>query len=62
MRPDGKRRYKHEEYSAAIIRGELQDAIENHKLNENTELTANKVAALVEGEPRCETCNFLGAR
>lgn len=49
LRPDGKRRYKHEEYSAAIIRRELQDSIENHKLNENTELTANKVAALVEG-------------
>jgi hypothetical protein len=58
FRADGNRRYKHEEYSAAIIRGELRDAIENHKLNENTELTADKVAALVEGSPAAKRAIF----
>jgi HD superfamily phosphohydrolase len=58
LKPDGKTRYKHEEYSAAIIRSELRGAIEDHKLNENTELTANKVAALVEGSPAAKRALF----
>lgn len=50
--PDQKRRYVHEEYSAAIIRHELKDVIENHPLNGNYEFKADDVAALIEGSTR----------
>ncbi len=46
---DGKKRYVHEEYSAAIIRNELKDAIEQHPLNGNYEFKAEDVASLIEG-------------
>ena len=46
-----KRRYVHEEYSAAIIREKLRDAIENHPLNNNYRITAADVANLLEGSP-----------
>lgn len=49
MAPEEDRRYVHEEYSAAIIRTKLKDAIENHPFNENYEITADKIAALLEG-------------
>ncbi len=49
MRPDGKGRYKHENYSAAIIRTHMRDVIENHPLNQNWELRAESIAALLEG-------------
>lgn len=49
MRPDGQGRYKHENYSAAIIRTQLQDVIENHPLNQNWGLHAENIAALLEG-------------
>ncbi len=49
FRPGKKRRYLHEEYSAAIIRFELKDVIENHRLNGNCDFKAEDVAALIEG-------------
>lgn len=44
------RRYEHEEYSAAIIREKLRDAIENHQLNRtNYNIKADDIANLLEG-------------
>ncbi len=43
-------RFSHEQYSAAIVRGPLREAIENHKLNQgNYGFNADDVAALLEG-------------
>lgn len=41
--------FKHEAYSAAVIRHELRDAIENHPLNQNLEIRAEDIANLLEG-------------
>jgi hypothetical protein len=49
FQPNSKKRYGHEEYSAAIIRYELKDAIEKHPLNGNYDFKADDVAALIEG-------------
>ena len=43
------RQYEHEEYSAAIIREKLREAIEQHPLNDNYKIRADEVAALLEG-------------
>jgi HD superfamily phosphohydrolase len=44
------KRYKHENYSAAIVRTELRSAIEDHPLNvTNYGFTAEDIAALLEG-------------
>ena len=49
MRLNSKKRYVHEEYSAAIIRHELKNAIEKHLLNGNYDFKADDVASLIEG-------------
>lgn len=41
--------YRHEHYSAAIVRTHLRSAIEDHPLNNNHALKADDVAALLEG-------------
>jgi HD superfamily phosphohydrolase len=47
---NGEEKYAHEQYSAAIVRGPLKAAIEDHKLNQgNYGFTADDVAALIEG-------------
>lgn len=43
------KRFKHESYSAAIIRSDLRDVIENHPLNKNYALQADDIANLLEG-------------
>lgn len=44
------KRYKHEHYSAAVVRSALKDVIEQHPLNTtNYGFTAEDVAALLEG-------------
>ena len=44
------RKYEHEHYSAAIVRTELRDVIENHPLNTtNFGFSADDIAALLEG-------------
>ncbi|KAF0116659.1 MAG: metal dependent phosphohydrolase [Rhodospirillaceae bacterium] len=43
------RAWKHEEYSAWIIRTCFRDVIENHKANSNYAITADEVAGLIEG-------------
>jgi uncharacterized protein len=52
FRGDSKKRYVHEEYSAAIIRHELKHAIEQHPLNGNYDFKAEDIAALIEGSSR----------
>lgn len=42
------RRYRHEDYSAAIIRYQLRDAIEQHPLNDNYRIRADDIANLLE--------------
>jgi HD superfamily phosphohydrolase len=46
---EGNGTYKHEEYSAAIVRTKLRSAIEDHPLNNNYGFKADDVAALLEG-------------
>jgi HD superfamily phosphohydrolase len=49
-RPDGSK-FKHEEYSAAIIRQKLRDVLDNHRLSDNSGIKAEDVTALLEGKP-----------
>ena len=51
-RKDGKKRYVHEQYSAAIIRHLLKDVIESHPLNGNFDFLADDIADLIEGSSR----------
>jgi HD superfamily phosphohydrolase len=46
---EGGSRYRHEHYSAAIVRTHLRSAIEDHPLNNNHAFKADDVAALLEG-------------
>jgi hypothetical protein len=52
-RSDGEK-HTHEDYSVAIIRSELRDAIENHSLNANYGLHAEDIAALIDGSSRAK--------
>lgn len=47
-RPGGDK-YRHEDYSAAIVRECLKDVIEEHPFNENVRLTAEEIASLIDG-------------
>jgi HD superfamily phosphohydrolase len=49
-RPDGSAKYKHEHYSAAVIRQKLRDAIEKHPLNRNCGFRAEDITNLLEGK------------
>jgi HD superfamily phosphohydrolase len=44
-------RFKHEDYSAAIIRSKLRDVIDNHRLSDNSGIKAEDVTALLEKKP-----------
>lgn len=58
LRADGKK-YRHEDYSGALIRSELRSAIEEHELNgANYGFRADDIAALVEGSPKAKTSIF----
>lgn len=46
---DGRGNYRHEHYSAEIVRTHLRSAIEDHPLNNNYGFKADDVAALLEG-------------
>lgn len=45
----GNRKFRHEEYSSAIINGPLRDVIENHRFNSNFGFRAEEVSGLIEG-------------
>lgn len=49
-KPDGTGKYRHEDYSAAIIRTQFREAIEKYPLNENCGFRAEDVANLLEGK------------
>jgi len=42
--------YKHEDYSSQIVRIILKDVIENHPENDNYEIKADDVAAMIDGD------------
>ena len=48
------RKFKHEQYSAAIVRTQLREVIEGHPLNNNNEFRAEDVAALIEGSTKAK--------
>jgi uncharacterized protein len=52
FRKDGKKRFVHEQYSAAIIRHAFKDVIEKHPLNGNYEFTADDIASVIEGSSK----------
>lgn len=47
--PESGKAYKHEHYSAAVVRFVMKDVIENHPLNQNYGITAEEVAKFIEG-------------
>lgn len=53
-RDDKPERYKHEHYSAAIVRMKLSSAIEDHELNANYGFHAEDVAVLLEGSSQAK--------
>lgn len=57
-REGGGEKFRHEDYSASVIRSELRSAIEDHPLNENTGFKADNVAALIEGSPAAKRSLF----
>ena len=50
--------YKHEDYSATIIKQHFRDVIENHPQNNNYGITADQVAGLIEGNPEIGSALF----
>jgi len=56
-RPNG-RKYEHEHYSAALIRGPLRDVIENHPTCRNYGFKADDIAALIEGSATAKQSLF----
>ena len=55
---NGGRKFSHEQYSGAIVRGPLRKAIEDHKLNGNYNFTADDIAALLEGSAGARQGSF----
>jgi hypothetical protein len=53
-RDDRPEKYKHQHYSAAIVRMKLNSAIEGHELNANYGFRAEEVAALLEGSSQAK--------
>lgn len=48
-----KKKYEHEDYSAALIRVKLKEIIEDHPRNQNFHIKADDIANLIEGNPKC---------
>jgi HD superfamily phosphohydrolase len=57
-RGTGTERYKHEHYSAAIVRRYFGDTIETHRLNNNYGWRAEDVAAFLEGSTAAQKAVF----
>ncbi|WP_048115456.1 HD domain-containing protein [Methanoculleus sp. MH98A] len=50
--PESDNKYKHEDYSVALIRGPLKEVIENNQYNRsNFKIYASEIADLIEGRP-----------
>jgi uncharacterized protein len=54
----GSKKYAHEDYSVAVIKICLRDAIQNHALNANYGFRAEDVAALIEGSASAKQSVF----
>ncbi len=52
------RKFKHEQYSAEIVRTRFREVIENHPLNGNCGFKAEDVAALLEGSTKARQTLF----
>jgi uncharacterized protein len=52
------KKFLHDDYSVAIIRSELKDAIEDHPLNESYGFRADDIAALIEGSIKAKQSIF----
>jgi len=50
--PETGKLYKHEDYSAALIRTLMTDVIDDHEANENIGISAAEIAQLIEGRSR----------
>jgi HD superfamily phosphohydrolase len=46
-----RRRYRHEEYSTAVIGRHFRDVLENHKTNNNYEFSVDDITGLIAGGP-----------
>jgi len=55
---DDDTRYKHEDYSAAIVRTKLRSAIEDHPLSPNYDFKAEDVASFLEGSAKAKQTLF----
>ncbi|MFQ3610241.1 MAG: HD domain-containing protein [Fimbriimonadales bacterium] len=53
-----KERYRHEDYSVALVRHLLREVIENHPMNENYGIKAEDVAAFLEGSVKVRKLLF----
>jgi len=51
-------KFRHEQYSAAVVRSELREAIEKHALNANYGFKADDVASLIEGSASAKQAVF----
>ncbi len=56
--PGSQVKFKHEQYSAAIVRTKLRSAIEAHPLNANYGFRVEDIAALLEGSARAKQTLF----
>lgn len=54
----GEGKYRHEQYSAAIVRSLFRDVIENHPSNANYGFKADDVASLLEGSSKAKQALF----
>ena len=58
LRDDNGQPYRHEQYSAAIVRQCFADVIRGHRLNTNCGFTAEDVAALLDGSSTSKSSLF----
>jgi len=50
--PKNNKYFKHEDYTVAIIKGPLREAIEKHPINGNYRIRADEVSDLIMGNPK----------
>lgn len=59
VRPDGKGRFEHEEYSAAIVKHQLADVIEKHPAN-HFRIKTDDITAFFLGNSKDKDCQIWG--
>ena len=58
IRPASVKKYRHEDYSASIVRQCLREVIEGHPFNDNVGLTAEEIASLIDGTTEARRAIF----